>query len=191
MLEKVLERLATTEKGTIVIERAPEGKILVTSGSWDGEKVILRDQALAAEHVEGRTSHARIGDRPMEPADRAAHDCYGVRWKRRSRRELLARAGFSLTETSFNNFRILETRFIRVRQITCARSGTRFISTSRVRPSDVAEQAVSIGDESTSPTLSSMRLNSGACLDPDQRGDRIDEAEAIEMFLADSLLRSG
>ena len=41
------------------------------------EKVILRDQALAVGNVEGRTSHARIGDRPMEPADRAAHDCYG------------------------------------------------------------------------------------------------------------------
>jgi hypothetical protein len=28
-------------------------------------------------------------------------------------------------------------------------------------------------------------------LDPDRRGDRIDETEAIEMFLADSLVRSG
>ena len=76
-LEKVLDRLAVTDKATLVLERAPEGKILVTSGSWDGEKVILRDQALAVGNVEGRTSHARIGDRPMEPADRAAHDCYG------------------------------------------------------------------------------------------------------------------
>ncbi|MFY9897966.1 MAG: hypothetical protein WAK67_09250 [Xanthobacteraceae bacterium] len=69
--------LAVTDKATLVLERAPEGKILVTSGSWDGEKVFLRDQALAVGNVEGRTSHARIGDRPMEPADRAAHDCYG------------------------------------------------------------------------------------------------------------------
>jgi hypothetical protein len=30
-LEKVLERLATTEKSTIVIERQPEGKMRVTS----------------------------------------------------------------------------------------------------------------------------------------------------------------
>jgi len=28
-------------------------------------------------------------------------------------------------------------------------------------------------------------------LDPDRRGDRVDETEAIEMFLADSLVRSG
>ncbi|MGA7229313.1 MAG: hypothetical protein WBX95_00050, partial [Xanthobacteraceae bacterium] len=60
-LEKVLDRLAVTDKATLVFERAPESKILVTSGSWDGEKVILRDQALAVGNVEGRTSHARIG----------------------------------------------------------------------------------------------------------------------------------
>jgi hypothetical protein len=69
--------LATSDKATIVIERQPDGKLRVTSGSWDGEKVILRDQAPAVGNVEGRTSHARIGDRPMEPADRATHDCYG------------------------------------------------------------------------------------------------------------------
>jgi hypothetical protein len=42
MLEKVLERLATTDRCTVVFERQPKGKILVTSGSWDGEKVILK-----------------------------------------------------------------------------------------------------------------------------------------------------
>jgi hypothetical protein len=46
MLEKVLERLATTDKSTIVIERQPDGKMRATSGSWDGEKVFLRDQVL-------------------------------------------------------------------------------------------------------------------------------------------------
>ena len=45
-LEKVLERLATTDKVTFVFERAPDGKVRVTSGSWDGEKVILKDQVL-------------------------------------------------------------------------------------------------------------------------------------------------
>jgi len=34
-LEKVIEKLATTERSTIVVERAPEGKIRVTSGSWE------------------------------------------------------------------------------------------------------------------------------------------------------------
>jgi hypothetical protein len=36
-LEKVLEKLATTDKATLVVERAPEGKIRVTSGSWEGD----------------------------------------------------------------------------------------------------------------------------------------------------------
>jgi hypothetical protein len=37
-LEKVIEKLATTEKTTIAIAREEGGKIRVTSGSWDGEK---------------------------------------------------------------------------------------------------------------------------------------------------------
>jgi hypothetical protein len=44
--EKVLEKLATSDKATIVVERQIDGKMRVTSGSWDGEKVILRDQVL-------------------------------------------------------------------------------------------------------------------------------------------------
>jgi hypothetical protein len=36
-----------------VIERQPDGKMRVTSGSWDGEKVILRDQVLEVRNVEG------------------------------------------------------------------------------------------------------------------------------------------
>jgi hypothetical protein len=39
--EKVLEKLATSDKATIVVERQPDGKMRVTSGSWDGEKVIF------------------------------------------------------------------------------------------------------------------------------------------------------
>jgi hypothetical protein len=50
-LEKVLGRLATKENCTIVIERAPDGKLRVTSGSWDGEQVILRDQVLEIPNV--------------------------------------------------------------------------------------------------------------------------------------------
>jgi hypothetical protein len=45
-LEKVLEKLAVSDKCTIVFEKQPDGKIRVTSGSWDGEKVIMRDQVL-------------------------------------------------------------------------------------------------------------------------------------------------
>jgi hypothetical protein len=51
--EKVLEKLATGDKATIVVERQSDGKMRVTSGSWDGEKVILRDQVLEVRNVEG------------------------------------------------------------------------------------------------------------------------------------------
>ena len=51
--------MATTEKGTIVIERQPDGKMRVTSGSWDREKVFFRDQVLAVGNVEGRIHIAR------------------------------------------------------------------------------------------------------------------------------------
>jgi hypothetical protein len=51
--EKVFEKLATSDKATIVIERQPDGKMRMTSGSWDGEKVILRDQVLEVRNVEG------------------------------------------------------------------------------------------------------------------------------------------
>jgi hypothetical protein len=57
--EKVLEKLATGDKATIVIERQSDGKMRVTSGSWDGEKVILRDQVLEVSKVEGRLHVAR------------------------------------------------------------------------------------------------------------------------------------
>ena len=57
--EKVLEKLATSDKVTIVIERQPDGKMRVTSGSWDGEKVILRDQVLEVRNVDGRLHIAR------------------------------------------------------------------------------------------------------------------------------------
>jgi hypothetical protein len=45
------EKLATSDKTTIVIERQPDGKMRVTSGSWDGEKIIFRDQVLEVRHA--------------------------------------------------------------------------------------------------------------------------------------------
>jgi hypothetical protein len=50
--EKVLEKLATSDKTTIVVERLTDGKMRFTSGSWDGEKVILRDQVLGVSKVD-------------------------------------------------------------------------------------------------------------------------------------------
>jgi hypothetical protein len=43
VVEKVLEKLATSEKTTIVISRDHDGKMCVTSCSWDSERVFLRD----------------------------------------------------------------------------------------------------------------------------------------------------
>ena len=53
-LEKVLEKLATTDKTTLACERLPEGKIRVTSSAWADEKVILKGQVLEVRNVDGR-----------------------------------------------------------------------------------------------------------------------------------------
>ena len=57
--EKVLERLATSDKTTIVIERQPDGKMRVTSGSWNGEKIFLKDQVLKVRHAVADARGAR------------------------------------------------------------------------------------------------------------------------------------
>jgi hypothetical protein len=56
----------TSDKATIVIERLTGGKMRVTSGSWDGVKVILRDQVLEVRNVDGRLHVARKERRPDE-----------------------------------------------------------------------------------------------------------------------------
>jgi hypothetical protein len=58
--------IGPTEKTTIVIERQPDGKIPVTSGSWDGEKLFLKDQVLEVRNVDGRLHVARKERRPDE-----------------------------------------------------------------------------------------------------------------------------
>jgi hypothetical protein len=58
-LGTVLEKLATTAKTTLVVEKQPDGKMRVTSGSWEGEKVFLRDQVLEVRCVDGRLHVAR------------------------------------------------------------------------------------------------------------------------------------
>jgi hypothetical protein len=65
-LEKVIEKLATTEKTTIAIAREEGGKIRVTSGSWDGEKVILKGQVLEVRNVDGRLYVSRKARKPGE-----------------------------------------------------------------------------------------------------------------------------
>ncbi|MGA7232097.1 MAG: hypothetical protein WBX95_14350 [Xanthobacteraceae bacterium] len=57
---------ARVEVTTLVLERAPEGKICVTSGFWEDEKVFLRDQALEVRNAEGRLHLAREERQPDE-----------------------------------------------------------------------------------------------------------------------------
>jgi hypothetical protein len=59
--EKVLEKLATSDKVSLIIERQPDGKMRVMSGSWGREKVILRDQALEVRNTDGRRHIADKG----------------------------------------------------------------------------------------------------------------------------------
>ena len=42
-----------------MVKRQPDGKMRVTSGSWEGEKVFARDQVLEVRNVEGRLHVAR------------------------------------------------------------------------------------------------------------------------------------
>jgi hypothetical protein len=73
--EKVLERLATSEKCTIVVAREIDGKMRVTSGSWEGEKVFAKDQVLEVRNIDGRLHVARKPrhhdewDPPIAPYD--------------------------------------------------------------------------------------------------------------------------
>jgi hypothetical protein len=65
-LEKVLERLATTEKTTIAIAREEGGKIRVKLSTWADEKVILKDEVLEVRNVDGRLHIARKARKPDE-----------------------------------------------------------------------------------------------------------------------------
>ena len=72
------EKLATTEKTTIAIAREVGGKVPVTSGSWDGEKVILKDEVLEVRNVDGRLYVSRKARKPDEwDPPIAAYDPYG------------------------------------------------------------------------------------------------------------------
>jgi hypothetical protein len=73
-LEKVLDRLATSEKTAVVLESAPGGKMRVTSGSWERREGDLRDQVLDAPNVDNRLHIALKprkpdeSDTPIEPS---------------------------------------------------------------------------------------------------------------------------
>jgi hypothetical protein len=71
--EKMLEKLATSDRIAIVIERQPDGKKRVTSGSWHGEKVLMRDSGARGPLCDKRRPAAHRSqiqaDPPSEPYD--------------------------------------------------------------------------------------------------------------------------
>jgi hypothetical protein len=72
---KVLEKLATTEGISLIVKREPDGKMRVTSGSWEGEKVLFRNEVLEVRNVDSRLHVSRKErrhdewDPPIEPYD--------------------------------------------------------------------------------------------------------------------------
>jgi len=69
-LDRVLEKLATSDKVTLVVQRQPEGKMRVTSSSWEHEKVLFRDQVLEVRCVEGPTCQSESqATRYLGPSD--------------------------------------------------------------------------------------------------------------------------
>jgi hypothetical protein len=79
-LEKVLEKLATTDKATLVFEKAPEGKVRVTASTWASEKVILKGRCLRSATSTGKcasrgkpntTTTGTRRSSPMSPMGRA------------------------------------------------------------------------------------------------------------------------
>ena len=75
-LDRVIEKLATSDEVTLTVERLPEGKMRVTSSSWDAERVFAPDQVLEVRWVDGCLRVARkdrhldqwtVRSRPMTP----------------------------------------------------------------------------------------------------------------------------
>jgi hypothetical protein len=63
-VEKVLEKLATLEKTTIVMSRDHDGKMCVTSCSWDGERVFTGDPE---RDVHAAARRLRVAQKPRQP----------------------------------------------------------------------------------------------------------------------------
>ncbi len=55
----MIEHIATSDRVTLVIERQHDGKMQVTSNSWDHERVFLRNQVLEVRNVDGQLHVAR------------------------------------------------------------------------------------------------------------------------------------
>ena len=65
-LDRVIEKLATSDKVTLTAERLLEGKMRVTSNSFADEKVLAPDHVLEVRNVSGRLHVARKERHPDE-----------------------------------------------------------------------------------------------------------------------------
>ena len=68
-LPKVLEKLATSEKTTLMVEKEHDGKTRVSSRSWEGGKVFLRNRVLEVRNVEGPHPRREEATPAIEPYD--------------------------------------------------------------------------------------------------------------------------
>jgi hypothetical protein len=77
-MEKVLEKLGTTESTTLTVKRDEGGKIRVTSLLWESAKVILKNEVLEIRNVDNSLHIARKAKRPdqWDPLVEA-YDPYG------------------------------------------------------------------------------------------------------------------
>ncbi len=77
-LGPVLEKLATSERITITVERLPSGNIRVKSNSWDHERVLLRNQVPEVRSVSDRLHVARKA-KPLDECEPpiVPYDPYG------------------------------------------------------------------------------------------------------------------
>jgi hypothetical protein len=67
-VEKLLEKLKTTESTTLAVKREVDGKIRVASLLWEDARVILRDEVLVVRNVDGRLRVAEApAPRRLEP----------------------------------------------------------------------------------------------------------------------------
>lgn len=75
MLEKLLERMATSEDTTLVIKREGGGKMRVASRHWEEAEVTGKNEMLEVRSVDGRLDVARKERKPygwgppVEPYD--------------------------------------------------------------------------------------------------------------------------
>jgi hypothetical protein len=74
-VEKVLERLGTTESTTSAVARVDGGKIRITSLLWPEPKVLLKGEVLEVRNVDGtiqlarKTKYHDEWDPAVEPCD--------------------------------------------------------------------------------------------------------------------------